>query len=115
LHDGANPNAVNTEGETPLAVALNDNTRDVALIRNLLTHGVNPNIRMIERGERDSMYMNSYTCCQPLPGGGALLVVFQPHRDLNIIPGGHQYDDIGAVTLFRNGKLTDLGQIFMPK
>jgi ankyrin repeat protein len=72
------------------------------------------NLELREWGKRDFTYMEKATYCQRLAGGGALLIAFH-YRRVNFIPAGHQCDAIGKVTLFRNGKLKDVGMIFMPE
>jgi hypothetical protein len=75
-------------------------------------------LELVQRGELASTY-GAGNYCQPLPGGGALLVIFRydqdESRDLTKVPVGHQDDNIAQVTRFRNGKLTDLGWLFMPQ
>ena len=43
-----------------------------------------------------------------------MLVVFRQQKDLKNVPVCHQDDNVARVTRFRNGKLTDLGLLFMP-
>jgi ankyrin repeat protein len=67
-----------------------------------------------ERGECPSTYDSRDTYCQPLPGGGALLVLFFFCWQQPPIPARHKDDRVGFVTRFRNGKLSEVRQIFLP-
>jgi hypothetical protein len=72
-------------------------------------------LELVQRGELAPTYGEG-NYCQQLPGGGALLVIFrydEEDPDLPNVPAGHQDDDIAQVTRFRDGKLTDLGRLYM--
>jgi len=65
-----------------------------------------------------SAYYDAF--CQPLHGGGALVIAFEATYDkmegkpIEGIPVPHQNDDMATVSRFRHGKLTDLSTIYLP-
>jgi len=89
-------------------------------------HRTEPNFIVAIRGrtlvQECDFYAGAYEAfCQPLPGGGALVVGFETTYDKmegkprKGIPVKHQNDRMASVSQFRHGKLTALDDIFLPQ